>query len=158
MKTEVLGRKRRRFAGMPTVLVDFAFVLVLLFMILIAVQPVVDLVDSDEIEKHGDEENESSHRLVNLPENSSEQASPASGGEQYVNLTITPDGLWWEEDMIDRDTLSLRLNQESPPGVLLRADASLPYGEVASLLLAIESARISEVSLVFRQGRDEGSR
>ncbi|MBS0483064.1 MAG: biopolymer transporter ExbD [Proteobacteria bacterium] len=89
---------------------------------------------------------------VNLPDS---QAKPLDQQPHQVNLSITADGrVYIDKSEVDPGTLGDRLSalprgaDGKPPLVTLRADQSLDYGRVVSVMGQLNHAGFNAISLV----------
>ncbi len=141
---EVLLASARRQAGVHPALVDLAFVLVFLFLILST------LADTSEASESEAEVAEQTLPPLDLPE--IEAGDSLSGaGKAHEVITLRADGalLLAGADVPDLAALEERLAAAGIDSIELRASASVPYGEVAALLGLFHKLGIDEVSLAY---------
>lgn len=92
---------------------------------------------------------------LNLPlESPRAQATPPEKQEQQVLSIDSTAKIFWGKEPITRTELAQRLQKLStspkPPVIHLRADESLPYGQVMGVVDMIKGAQLSQISLDTR--------
>ncbi|QYY37310.1 biopolymer transporter ExbD [Ruficoccus sp. ZRK36] len=137
-----LLHENRRLAGVHPTLVDLAFVLVFLFLILSSLANVHP-------QSAG---REASLPPMELPELDAPVQQGQGISEQLEIVTLGADGslLLGKEPVSGMDALLNRLSSESTASVELRAAAAVPYGELARLLEKLYQHGIREVSLSYQ--------
>lgn len=130
----------RRIAGVHPTLVDLAFVLVFLFLILSSLARVTPT-------NEGTEARLPALHLPALPESTGAGAPAAV--EQHITLLADGVLLLEQTPMADTATLCQRLKDTLATSVTLRAEASVPYEQIAALLGQLHQTGIREVSLAY---------
>ena len=141
---EVMMASARRQAGVHPALVDLAFVLVFLFLILST------LADVTERSAAQSEVAEQTLPPLDLPEIDA-GAGQSGVGEAHEVITVNADGTMLLADIpvSDLNALETQLGEAGIASVELRASASVSYGEVAALLGIFHKLGIEEVSLAY---------
>jgi len=135
------GSLIRRQAGVHPALVDLAFVLVFMFLILSTL--------ADTTEKRT--ESELALPPLDLPELDLPEGGMSGAGEAQESVSLLADGaiLLGGDSVATLEALSLRLIDLGNPAVLLRVEEDVPYGRVAELLGLCNQLGIEEVSLTY---------
>jgi biopolymer transport protein ExbD len=113
-----------------TPLIDLAFALLIIFMI---TTPLLEQTIQ-----------------VNLPVEAAK--SQPDDREDFQTISINSDGLYyWGEEQVSRqqlaDLLDTMAMDPAPPVLSIRADASLPYQEVITVIDMIKQRKLSKISL-----------
>lgn len=87
---------------------------------------------------------------IDLPRASTQ---PNEVKPDHISLSIDADGvLYWNKDMIDADTLKLRIAdaaaKEPQPELHLRVERSTQYEKVAQVMAAAQSGGLSKIGFV----------
>ena len=127
-------RKKERLGALSeinvTPLIDLAFVLLIIFMI---ATPLIE------------------HSIpIELPEKETESTTP--NAVDFETISIDREGRYfWGKEAIKWEALENRLSaiamQPNPPVLKIRADRSLPYQNVVSLLDLITSQQLTKINL-----------
>lgn len=132
----------RRQAGVHPALVDLAFVLAFLFLILST------LAQTNPQQGSGAEQ---ALPPIDLPELDSASSAERGVAESSETVSLLADGavLVGESSVADFDTLGKQLQSTGVLSVLIRVEREVPYGRVAELLGLCQSLGIEEVSLTY---------
>lgn len=135
----------RRQAGVHPALVDLAFVLVFMFLILST------LADP---EQRTEGQSELSLPPLNLPELDVDGAAASGVAPAQEIVSLLADGrlLLGDAPVSDVSELATRLADAGAQAVLLRVESSVAYGRVAELLGLCQEQGIEEVSLMYESG------
>jgi biopolymer transport protein ExbD len=87
---------------------------------------------------------------LDLPKTSGAQADDTA---ESVNLSITADGQWHLDDEVVRPAdlaraLQVRARRQPDLDVLVRADKTVPYGQVAEMIGLVQDAGLHRVGFV----------
>ena len=140
------GRFQRRSGGQPlsdinmTPLIDVMLVLLVIFMV---TAPLM-----------------SSSLRLDLPKT---DAATPSENPSFIKIGVDASGqLYWGDERIDRQQLAQRTAQSARDNpqteVQLRADKTVPYGEVAELIGVVQKAGLVRIAFVAEPGPGPVSR
>lgn len=134
----------RRQTGVHPALVDLAFVLAFLFLILSTLAETNPRQDSGA---------ERALPPIDLPELDSASSEERGVAESSETVSLLADGslLVGESSVANFDALSKQLQSTGVLSVLIRVEREVPYGRVAELLGLCQSFGIEEVSLSYEK-------
>ncbi|MGH8019834.1 MAG: ExbD/TolR family protein [Opitutaceae bacterium] len=91
---------------------------------------------------------------VDLPISSSSATPPAD--QRFVEVTVLQGGYAIDGNPVDRESLEALLRSHAgspnPPVISIRADRSIPYQEIVTVLDLCERNNLSKISLDTRSG------
>jgi biopolymer transport protein ExbD len=135
---------KRRRSGLPPSMVDLAFVLVFLFVLV-----------STLAKTTSEEARERILPPVNLSEIESDTSSESGLSEiKTVVVTLTEqDQCYLDSQQIDADQLKERLSKMGAPCVEIRADQNVRYGDVMGIMRTCRSVGIRNVVMTYEESQ-----
>jgi biopolymer transport protein ExbD len=133
----------RRQAGVHPALVDLAFVLAFLFLILSTLA---------ETNPQTAEASELAMPPIELPELDSPSGTSAGVAEATATVSLAADGslMVGETSVAGIDACAEALRSSAASSVYIRAESEVPYGRVAELLALCQRLGLEEVSLTYK--------
>ncbi len=135
-------RTRRKTRGLHPSMLDVAFTLVIMFLMLSTL--------ANTTQQEAREKSLPPIDLTAFQENSQQLGSTRV---KSVAVTVSPGPVFYVDNQkVPFTELAEKVKGLNPPEVELRGDNTVPYGEIAKALKALTEAGIHNVALTFKSG------
>ena len=131
----------RRRKGMPPQIMEVAFVLTFMFLILSTLATTT--------------QQESKEKLlpdIDLGSMKEEQSGGSSSLKEAVISVSAGSVFYIDNEEVALDQLAEMLKKRNPPGIQLRGDQNVPYGEITKVIGICMEAGIRNIALGYKSG------
>lgn len=134
--------RTRRSRGLHPSMLDVAFTLVIMFLLLSTLASTTQR-----------EAREKSLPPIDLTALKDQSHQAGSTSVKSVAVTVSPGPVFYiDSQPVPFKDLAGKVQKLNPPEVELRGDNAVPYGEIAKVLKALTEAGIHNVALTFKSG------